>query len=453
MQGKNPGNLGISIQQPVVAGSWYPAQSAKLKSIIISLLDSQQLTINQPIKALILPHAGYQYSGKIAASGYKQLSHPKLNKSYKTVIILALSHHAQFNGISVLSKAYYQTPLGKIKLSKKTAQLLKEKIAKYLPEAYEKEHSLEIHLPFLQSVLKDFELLPIITGNVNPEELAAVLEKYTDSKTLVLASSDLSHFHDYGGAVSLDACSISSILSLDPVQAMNNEMCGIIPVLTLIYLAKKLNLQPRFLTYLNSGDITHEKASVVGYTSIAFTALTKEQKLMLSLARANITSRLDNKAHQVNNIPASLKQIKACFVTLTIDNQLRGCIGSLTASKPLCQNILDNSLNAAFHDPRFSPLAKEELSSVKIEISILTPPRKLSFSQQEDLLSKLKPFIHGVILKLHNHKSTFLPQVWEQLPDKQEFLEHLSMKAGLPEDAWKDPAIEISVYEVEKFSE
>jgi AmmeMemoRadiSam system protein A len=175
------------------------------------------------------------------------------------------------------------------------------------------------------------------------------------------------------------------------------------------------------------------------------------KEYVLKLSRKVIESELNKENISLENIPEELEEDKACFVTLTKDGELRGCIGSLEAQNDLCQNIIDNSSKAAFYDPRFSALTKEELDDVKIEISVLSEPIKLEYSDKRDLLEKLEPNKHGVILIKDEFSATFLPQVWEQLPDKEKFLEQLSQKAGLKKDTWQNS--EIYVYKVEKFSE
>jgi AmmeMemoRadiSam system protein A len=176
-------------------------------------------------------------------------------------------------------------------------------------------------------------------------------------------------------------------------------------------------------------------------------------KLLLALARKTLSSRFaGTNSPEAPTNPAFLEEV-ATFVTLKIAGQLRGCIGNLEPVGTLWQGIRDNVINAAFHDHRFSPLKPEELSQVHVDISILSPPVDLEYSDADDLLKRLRPGIDGVILRDGNHRSTFLPQVWEQLPDPSQFLNHLCLKAGLAKTVWREKQIEIQTYFVQCFSE
>ena len=185
--------------------------------------------------------------------------------------------------------------------------------------------------------------------------------------------------------------------------------------------------------------------------------LTEEEgRCLLSVARQTIHQRLFSSEHQDladSQVSPKFSEKRGTFVTLTIDGGLRGCIGHIVPQESLLEGIRINAINAAFQDPRFRPLSRKEWERVKIEISILTAPKALTYSDAEDLLDKLRPGIHGVIIKKGFHQATFLPQVWEQLPDKKEFLTHLCMKAGLEMDAWKKEKLEVSTYQVQAFEE
>ncbi len=441
------------VKESNLSGTWYSASKLDLNKAVENYLKNADKKVDKKINGLIVPHAGYEYSGQVAAYGFRQL-----NNDYKTVILMAPSHHVRFDGVAVLNVSYFKTPLGKIKVSNKVEKLLKEDSVYEMPEVYEEEHSLEIQLPFLQKTLKDFELVPLITGDVNPSELAKVLEKYVDDKTLIIASSDLSHYHSYNEAVKLDNECIKNIEAMNVEGASNCEACGVMPVLTLMEIAKNLNWKSQIIKYANSGDVTGDKSKVVGYSSIVFFekegSLSKEEKsILLKLAREKLESIFTKKEVKVSKLSDKLKEKKGCFVTLSENDELRGCIGNIDAREELYKCVLNNAVNAALYDPRFNQVSKDELKDIKIEISVLTKPSKLEFKDSEDLLKKLKQGIDGVILKKNEMEATFLPQVWEQIDGKEEFLMHLSLKAGLNENAWKDKDIEIYTYEVENFSE
>jgi len=411
--------------------------------------------INGEVKALIVPHAGYVYSGQVAATGFKHL-----NGKYDTVIVLAPSHRYPLKGASLLDVTHFETPLGEVKLSEKRKDILKENIIESIPEAHAQEHSLEIELPFLQKMLGDFELIPIVVGEVNPELLANSLIDYIDDKTLIVVSSDLSHYHTYDEAVALDVSCLNAINALDITEAVNCEMCGYYPVLTLMLIANKKNWKNEVLMYKNSGDVTGDKSSVVGYSSIAFydEGISSEDKeFLLKLARSTIENYLkDKKVPQVDETKLSneLLKVKGCFVTLEKNNQLRGCIGHIMPQEKLYKCVIDNAISAAVNDYRFYPLTYDEFKDgVNIEISVLSVPEPLDFNSPEDLLNKLVPYKDGVVLQYSGRGATYLPSVWNQLPEKEGFLSSLCQKSGNNQDCWKKDGLKIDIYHTLEFAE
>jgi AmmeMemoRadiSam system protein A len=297
-----------------------------------------------------------------------------------------------------------------------------------------------------------------------------------DRKTLLVVSADLSHGLPHDDAVERDRETLDRILSLDPDwQAdQNNRSCGRYPVGVLLELARQHHWQPVLLHYTNSSDTTGDKAAVVGYGAVAFygdepmqnpidnrQALTPEQgATLVDLARRTLadhfgeTAGLDDGPDLDARLADQALQARCgTFVTLKIDNQLRGCIGSLSATSSIVAGVRDNALNAAFHDPRFSPLRKKELDQVHIEVSVLSEPVPLAYTDTDDLLSRLRPGTDGVIIKKGLASATFLPQVWEQLPQPEVFLSHLCMKAGLPAGQWREGDLTVLAYQVQYFEE
>jgi len=490
-----------TVREAAVAGLFYPAEPRSLRTMIDGFLKSASAPdLGGVPRAVIVPHAGYRYSGPTAACAYKALE----GRLFRTVIILAPSHYALFDGASIPDVEAYRTPLGLIPVSPLARRLAAAKpfalqpparvhrppwaadspkpIPAYGEEnAHTWEHSLEVQLPFLQEVLKDFAIVPIVYGQVDERAMADALLPVIDDHTLLVASSDLSHYHPYEEARVKDSACVQAVTSMNFAAMKEQEACGLGPILTVMYLAKAKGWTPRRLDYRNSGDTAGDKRAVVGYAAVVFVGppassapastasapvaaasapaarlAPADARRLLELARTALrevtaTGRLP----QVDpaTLSAALRADGACFVTLTKSGELRGCIGHLVAQMPLYQAVLDNTRNAARRDPRFPPVRTNELDQIRIEISVLTPPEPLAFSSPEDLLAKLVPGRDGVILKIGGRQATFLPQVWEQLPDKAEFLDHLSRKAGLPGSAWRGRDVQVLTYRVDAFHE
>jgi len=469
------------VRAPAVAGLFYPADAPVLSKTIDGLLANAPTHRIQRLKGLVCPHAGYEFSGPTAACAYKTLA----GREVETVIVLGPSHYAAFQGASLPNADAYQTPLGLVSISEKARQLLKlspfvleprclvqrpawwaqapkpaPAIGEDTPETW--EHSVEVQVPFLQKTLKDFRILPVVVGDADPEQIAKALAGILDDKTVVVASSDLSHYHPYDVAKGLDARCVEAICNLDIEAMKNQEACGKLPILTLMNVARQKGWKAQLLDARNSGDTSPEKASVVGYAAIAFYEPTPEnysaqdRKFLLELARKSLTSVATNGSLpevSAKEVSPKLAETKACFVTLTKDGALRGCIGHILPQEALYKAVADNTQNAAVRDPRFSPVQREEVDKIKIEISVLTEPQPLRFTSPDDLLNKLRPNEDGVVLQIGPRGATFLPQVWAQIPGKVEFLNQLSLKAGCEPSAWRGKDTAVSIYHVESFEE
>jgi AmmeMemoRadiSam system protein A len=331
-------------------------------------------------------------------------------------------------------------------------------------------------LPYLQYYLSDFTLIPIVIGGQSDSDITKKIESILSDDTLLVASSDLSHFLPYAQAVISDRETIDSILNLESelLRKNNNRACGAKPILAIIELARRKNWQPVLLHYSNSGDTAGNRDTVVGYTTIAFygeqemsstqdmkKGFNKEQGLLLTqLARQTIAEKLGAaiNSDEKRNVTEALRNPvfdKRCgvFVTLHIHGQLRGCIGSLSGVESVRDGIARNAVNAAFNDPRFKPLSASEFEQIDIEVSILSEPLPLPYKNSADLLDRLNPQSDGVIIKKGFASATFLPQVWEQLPRKEDFLSRLCMKAGLPASAWQNQTLDVHTYQVQYFKE
>jgi AmmeMemoRadiSam system protein B/AmmeMemoRadiSam system protein A len=462
-------------REPVVAGAFYP----KDKDALIALIDdftrqAQKAHIVLPadkhLNALIMPHAGYIYSGLAAAHASLALK----GRHYKKVIIMGPDHRVGFSGGAISNVDAYATPLGKTPLHPDAAILRRQTLLfQSIGRSDDLEHCIEAELPFLQTYLDHFEIVPIVMGRGDLQPYAAAVESILDQDTLIVVSSDLSHYLPYKDAVHKDHETIRMILDLnmEGLSKRPDGACGIMPMLILMRIAARRNWEPMLICYNNSGDTAGDKNKVVGYATIAFygdtpmkqentsSELSKDKgEILLKLARKTIAQKLGIPGQESSGLENSLKDEtfrsrRGTFVTLKINNQLRGCIGNLNPDKTILDGVQDNAVNAAFSDPRFRPLSKNEFDKIHIEVSLLTEPKQLEFKDATDLLAKLRPHIDGVIIRKGMYSATFLPQVWEQLPDKKEFLEHLCMKAGLPAGAWREPGLEVSTYQVQYFEE
>jgi AmmeMemoRadiSam system protein B/AmmeMemoRadiSam system protein A len=447
------------IRKPAVAGSFYPLNKNDLKSEINKYISEIKLDINEnrSLKALIVPHAGYIYSGPVAATGFALLK----NKNFKKTIIIGPSHYVYLKKASIPQVEYYETPLGLQKLSKISKDLLNEKCFEYNPEAHIKEHCIEVEIPFLQTVMKNTEIIPIITGQSQIDEITETLIKLIDNDTIIIISSDLSHFHSYKDAVRLDKQCIDCILKNDLKNIYNQEACGLYPIIILMKIAKHFNWEAKLLDLRNSGDTSGSKQRVVGYGSVAFykkdkndfTLSEDDKKKLFLLARNSIIKKNKNIDISKYRLSDSLKEKKGCFVTLYLNNKLRGCIGYIMPQKSLYQAVVDNAYNAAYKDPRFVPVKKDEIKNLKIEISVLTIPEKINYYSKDQLIEKLTPKIDGVIINKDNRSATYLPQVWDKIPEKEIFLESLCLKAGIDPDTWDYDKPDIFIYKVFAFHE
>jgi len=457
------------VRAPAVAGAFYPKDPAALSQTLDALLAGPAQSVPE-LKALIVPHAGYQFSGSVAASGYRLLR----GRDFRTVFLLAPSHTALFKGAYVNEADLYRTPLGDVPIARPLGPPFTGKTAWHIqrppwaaattnepnPETW--EHSGEVQVPFLQKTLKNFQLVPVVFGDVDPAAAACALADRLDDRSLVIVSSDLSHYHPYDVARARDAQCINAIVNLNIISMQMQEACGAGPILTLLHLARMKGWRAKLLDYRNSGDTAGNKDSVVGYAAIAFYAPGNEQfnhderRWLLDLARVTLREAVTSgRVPGVDEakVPPKIAAPAACFVTLTKHGQLRGCIGNLQAQGPLWQAVIANTINAALRDGRFPPVATNELADIEIEISVLTEPKPLAFQSPDELLAKLQPHRDGVILQIGNRSATYLPQVWEQLPDKVMFLDTLAEKAGCAAGDWRKPGTRVSIYHVEAFKE
>ncbi|OHC71480.1 MAG: AMMECR1 domain-containing protein [Rhodocyclales bacterium RIFCSPLOWO2_02_FULL_63_24] len=452
-------NPATATRPPAVAGMFYPGDVASLEDELATCLAAEpaptrDTATTEIIKALIVPHAGYIYSGGTAGHAYALLK--PLAARIRRVVLLGPCHRVSVRGLAAPTARAFATPLGSIPLDRAAIDALAD-----LPQvvasdaAHAQEHSLEVQLPFLQTVLGKFELVPLAVGDASAAEVAEVLERlWGGPETLIVISSDLSHFHGYREAQAIDKATAAHILALDQLTSFD-QACGALPINGLLAVARRRGLGIERLAQCNSGDTAGDKSRVVGYASFAlYEAQTASDDLgpaLLARARNAIAAHFKQPAQAEPDHPA-LALPGATFVTLTQDGELRGCIGSLEAHRPLDADVRANAVAAAFRDPRFPPLTQAELARTRVEVSLLTTPTPLAFDNEADALRQLRPHVDGVIFSAGQRRSTFLPQVWEQLPEPRLFMAHLKQKAGLPADWWS-PEVQLQRYEVRKWKE
>ena len=455
-------NASNSIRPAAVAGMFYPAGAYELAHEIDTLLGGVAPVALDPlkIKAIAVPHAGYVYSGETAASAYALIAARR--DSIRRVVLLGPTHRVAVQGLALPDADGFASPLGTVALD---AELVAA--ARTLPQvvvsrtAHAAEHSLEVQLPFLQRVLDSFTLLPLAVGRANAEEVAEVLDTlWGGAETLIVVSTDLSHFHAYDEAVQIDSTTVRDVLALH-TDIDHEHACGATPLNGLLLCAQRRGLAPHLIDARNSGDTAGDRSRVVGYAAFAFTEQTDSNvrtsssseigPVVLARARLAIARHLGLPDTVVPD-HASLSETGASFVTLNRQGHLRGCIGTLAARRPLRDDVDHNAVAAAFRDPRFPPLSAEEFGDLEIEVSLLSEPERMSFRDEADALAQLRPGIDGVILASGPHQATFLPQVWESLPDPRNFMTQLKRKAGVVDDFWS-PDLTLARYQVRKFTE
>ncbi|MDI3526507.1 MAG: hypothetical protein PWR03_690 [Tenuifilum sp.] len=465
-------------RQPAVAGQFYPSSKVQLENELKSLFDSTSVILEEQPLALIVPHAGYVFSGLVAASAYKQLDR---NKKFKHIFLIGSSHTMFFNGASVYTKGSFITPLGKVPVDPLAEELARKyNVFTDNAEPHLKEHSLEVQLPFLQYWLKNqFSIVPIIIGGesqTTPTLLAEALKPYFTPDNLFIISSDFSHYPSYDYAKKTDDDMARAIATNSPIEFLKakkrNEsagiedlataMCGWTSGLTLLKITEeKPDISYKTIMYQNSGDSPYGgKDRVVGYWAIAavqqttqgneFNLTDNDKRELLKLARKTISDHLRGKPltpPDESILSNALKTNAGAFVTLHNNGRLRGCIGNFSTTTPLYRVVMAMAISAATEDYRFESVSLDELDEVDIEISVLTP-MKLIKNIDEIELGK-----HGIYIKKGMRSGTFLPQVAKETSwTLEEFLGHCARdKAGIGWDGWRDA--EIYTYEAIVFDE
>ncbi len=468
-----------------LAGTWYKADPDALRAELAGYFQKAAVEPKEDVIALLLPHAGYQYSGQTAACGVKSLG-----RSYKRVVVIGPTHRLPMEDMFSVSRAtHYETPLGRVPMDVQFVEkLLQYPLFQNVPAAYQQEHSVQIEVPLLQYKLSDFKLVLIVAGQCSYDAIARagrILASLVDTETLVVASSDFTHYgagYQYvpfkenipESLKKLDMGAFEFVQKLDAKGLLGYRdstgatICGCVPIALLLETLGK-DAKAELIRYTTSGELTGDYSNSVSYLAAALhgkwtdsappvassgpAALSsKDKKQLLSLVRQTLRYALDHQRvpepSDLSFAPSeSMKPPRAAFVTLKKRGQLRGCVGDIFPQRPLYKSVITNAIYAGFGDRRFPQLQKEEYDQIKVEISALTPATPVASWQD------IRIGVDGMVLSKGGLSAVFLPQVApEQGWDLETTLKYLSEKAGLPADAWKEGAT-FQVFQAEVFGE
>ena len=461
------------IRPPLLAGAWYPADPDELRQMVDKLLADAEPAEGAPI-GLVVPHAGLDYSGAVAASGFKQME----GKDFDVAVIISADHKEPLSHpIAVYAEGGFATPLGVVPVNVELAQALIAADPRIVNDmqAHAGEHMIEIELPFLQRACPRCQIVPVLIGvddDATVKMLAdALLKVLPDRRAVVIASSDLSHYPKAADAREADSATLAAIQSGDPARVRQTiaglmgsgyanlvtAACSEAAILVTMQVASGMGadmITP--LTYANSADSpAGESDQVVGYGAVMFWRYQppdinhERQRELLTLARKTIAEYLNSGqtlAYRVDD--TELRRPAGGFVTLKQDGQLRGCIGHMRGDKPLYQTVQEMAIAAATTDPRFPALTADELEAVKIEISVLSPLRRL------DDTMNIEVGRDGLLISSQGQQGVFLPQVpVEQGWNREQYLENLCQKASLFPGCWRNETAVLQTFTAVVFGE
>lgn len=460
------------VREPAVAGLFYPADADALAGAVRRFVrdapapepapDGADAPPNAPA-ALIAPHAGYRYSGATAGVAYRALA--ERPRPVERVVLIGPAHRVPVAGpgVGVSTAEAWRTPLGDVAVDVDAGRaLVAAGLAVEADEAHAPEHSLEVHLPFVLEVLGPVPIVPLVVGHARAATAAAaVAHLWDDDSTLVVVSSDLSHYLDDDRARARDARTGRAIVEGRATDIGPHDACGCVPIAALLVAARSRGLAARTLAMATSADASGDVSRVVGYGSFAVAPprpLTGEERAwLLARAREALSRRMAAQAADADaaaddagdladtdpvdgydaDVPERLRMPGRSFVTLERDGELAGCIGSLAATRPLWRDVVLNALGAAFADPRFTPLAPDQLDDVVVKVSVLSE-QSVAPSARDELVAALRPGVDGLLLEAGDRRATFLPSVWRTVDEPAEFVRALLAKAGVDGDGWPD---------------
>ena len=473
-------------RQPAVAGQFYPGDAKTLTAMVDSMLaDAEVPAISGTLVGIQVPHAGYPFSGPTAARAFKLLE----GMDSVTVVMLGTSHHVMLRNAAVYARGAWKTPLGDVAIDEGLAKaiLAQDQFFVDMPEAHAKEHSIEVEVPFLQRVLSNFKIVPIMLLQPTYEQCErtgkAIAKSVKGRKVILIASSDLYHGESYDEANKVDSVTVGLMARFDPrafhdaYERNEAQACGGNAITALMVAARAMGADTAVvLAQTNSNDVTGERGGyVVGYSAVAFlegkgegkgkgegedsvaSATTssssdlteREQKSLLAIARNTLDTYIrTGKVPDAKPLTPRLSEKRGAFVTLHERGDLRGCIGYVEAVKPLYQAVSDMAVAASTEDPRFPPVGARELDSIDIEITVLSPLRPLP-SPESVVVGK-----HGLVIREGFRSGLLLPQVpVEQGWNREQFLCNTCLKAGLPPNAYKDKDAQLFCFTGQVFGE
>ena len=421
------------IKEPSVAGTFYSADKKFLEKQICEFKKNSRNQYTNTTRAVIVPHAGLVYSGRLAYEGISQL-----DKHLKNIFIFAPAHRVAIEGLGTTSYDVWRTTLGDIKINKLiTNELISKFGVKLTDNALAPEHAIEVEIPFIQTEFQDVKIIPILMGKVDPVKVYQIISYYyKNPENGFIISSDLSHYLPDDTAKRVDNYTAQHIETCSEDNFTHELACGATGILGLMKFAKENNYSLIRIDMTNSSSSTFDKERVVGYGT--WFLYEGERNDFIKKYYSDFILNLSREAIKNSSVkpseityPQVLSEYGAVFVTLEKNGNLRGCIDSIIPHRTLIEDIITNAQNAAYKDPRFNPVQKKEIDELSIAVSLLSYPVPMQFKDEDDLLNQIRPNIDGIIIKDGNYQAVYLPSVWEQIPDKKDFLNSLKVKAGM----------------------
>jgi hypothetical protein len=450
-----------TIHAAQVAGMFYPAEPDGLNALIADVRKRARPDGGVAPKVVVAPHAGLVYSGSVAATAFGAWA--RRAEAPRRIVIVGPAHRVAFSGVAVHPASKWLTPLGEAPLAPVArAELAQVPGVIVDPRPFAGEHSLEMHLVMLQAMLPaPFEIVPLLVGDADPHCVADALRRvWGGLETVVAVSSDLSHFLDQRRAESIDSDTGRRIETLDAAALDGRRACGFLPIKAALEIAAERDMRASGLHLATSADAGAEASRVVGYGAFAFeyaasarlAEVDRERLLSACMTALEIAAQTGGKtpALSLNGVSPALSGWRATFVTLTENERLRGCIGSLEPHRTLIEDSLANTAQAGFADPRFPPLKESELRGLRLDVSILSHPRPIPAESESELAGALEPDRDGLILSAGKRRALFLPTVWRHLPDARAFVRHLMAKAGFEPNRWPE-RLQARRFRVESF--